>query len=322
MNYLISVIVPVYKVEKYLNKCIDSIINQTYKNLEIILIDDGSPDGCPEICDNYKKKDSRIKVIHTKNKGAGHARNQGIREANGDFISFIDSDDYISPLFYEYLIGLFNENIDIVECGYIDVYDDSEIFESKESYMENEYSKFEAMREHITDHIFRQLIWNKLYRKKTINSIFFPEGKKIDDEFWTYKIIGNSRKLISSSRKLYGYRQQKDSVMHNVNSISRLQAVDAKSQRHDYILTNIPNLKSESSYSLWLSCLYHGQLILRTLNEREANKYLDYLLLVLNNNSIVFDYKKITLKNRIWIYFSKVNFKFTCKLRNKLNIGC
>ena len=106
MNPLISVIVPVYKVEKYLNKCVQSIVNQTYKNLEIILVDDGSPDNCPEMCDEWAKKDSRIKVIHQENAGLAEARNSGISVATGEFFMFIDSDDYAEPDMIELLLNL------------------------------------------------------------------------------------------------------------------------------------------------------------------------------------------------------------------------
>ena len=103
---LISVIVPVYKVEPYLNKCIESIVNQTYKNLEIILVDDGSPDNCPAICDSWAEKDSRIKVIHKENGGLSDARNAGMVHATGEYIAFVDSDDYIDPEMYQSLYGV------------------------------------------------------------------------------------------------------------------------------------------------------------------------------------------------------------------------
>ena len=119
MSEKISVIVPIYKTEQFLSKCIDSIINQTYKNLEIILVDDGSPDNCPKICDEYAKRDNRIKVIHKENGGLSSARNAGIEIATGDFSAFVDSDDWIDSDMYESLVKLSDEyNADIAECGY------------------------------------------------------------------------------------------------------------------------------------------------------------------------------------------------------------
>lgn len=128
MNPLISVIVPIYNVEKYLARCVDSIVNQTYKNLEIILVDDGSPDRCPKMCDDYAEKDSRIKVVHKKNGGLSDARNAGMAVATGEYISFIDSDDYVSDDFFECLLDVMNkENSDIAECSVVKLYEDGHL---------------------------------------------------------------------------------------------------------------------------------------------------------------------------------------------------
>ena len=122
---MISVIVPIYNVEKYVNKCVGSIVNQTYTNLEIILVDDGSPDRCPEICDEWAKKDSRIKVIHKKNGGLSDARNAGMKIASGDYIAFVDSDDWIAPEMYERLLmAIKNDNSDIAACAVKMVWED------------------------------------------------------------------------------------------------------------------------------------------------------------------------------------------------------
>ena len=123
---LISVIIPVYKVEEYLENCIQSVIKQTVSDLEIILVDDGSPDQCPEICDLWADKDSRIKVIHKENGGLSDARNAGMKVATGEYVSFIDSDDYISLDFYETLLETIVDNdSDIVECGVVKFYEDN-----------------------------------------------------------------------------------------------------------------------------------------------------------------------------------------------------
>lgn len=131
MEPLISVIIPVYNVEKYLNKCITSVVEQTYKNLEIIIVDDGSTDQSPEICDEWKKRDSRIQVVHSSNGGAGKARNTALDMATGDYVTFVDSDDYIAPQMYQVLLEQFYDGIGIVECNYSMVYDDSEKFKEE-----------------------------------------------------------------------------------------------------------------------------------------------------------------------------------------------
>ena len=228
---LISVIIPVYNVEAYLDTCISSIVNQTYTNLEIIIVDDGSQDLSPQICDKWSRKDERIKVIHQANRGSGFARNYALKISTGEYIAFVDSDDYIAPTMFEYLLSFFSSEIDIVECEYCTVENDNAEF--SDITFENEilfFSTQEAMREHIQDHYFKQVIWNKLYRKEIIYNIFFPVDKKIDDEFWTYKVIGNAEGLIHTTMCLYAYRQQSNSIMHSLSNDRRMEAIEAKVQ--------------------------------------------------------------------------------------------
>ena len=151
---LISVIVPVYKVESYLDKCISSIANQTYTNMEIILVDDGSPDNCPAMCDAWAERDSRIRVIHQKNQGGGAARNAGLDFASGSLIAFVDSDDYIAPDMYAHLYELLKSGADIAECSYVEVAGNDAVFAC--GYETRSYTAQEAMAEHIQDRVFRQ----------------------------------------------------------------------------------------------------------------------------------------------------------------------
>jgi len=320
MKPLISIIVPIYNVEQYLNRCIESIVNQTYKNLEIILIDDGSIDHCPQICDEWQKKDNRIIVIHSKNKGAGNARNIGLKIAKGSFISFVDSDDLICIDFIEYLYSLFVSDIDIVECDFIHFVDEVHFYK-KDKYINKEYNMVEAMKHHINDKIFKQVIWNKLYRKKIIESIYFPIGKQIDDEFWTYKIIANANRLIHSTKIGYAYRQQEQSVMHLLNAEKRLQAMSAKVHRHEYICKNIPMLEIDSLCNLWFTCIFQGQLILKTMNKQERKKGLVKLEKILQQYPIKKKKLNIVRKQRIWLNMARMSFYWTCLGRNILKIG-
>lgn len=319
---LISVIVPVFKVEAYLEKCVESITNQTYKNLEIILVDDGSPDNCPQICDSCAQKDKRIKVVHQNNSGAGKARNKALDIAKGDFIAFVDSDDYLSPYMMEFLHGLFSEKVDIVECGYCTTKNNMADFDDiSQPYHEKRVGNIDAMRANISDTFFRQLIWNKLYRKSVIANIRFPEGKKIDDEFWTYQVIGNARSLVSTDKVLYAYRQQESSVMHLLTKKSRLQAIEAKMQRHAYITTNMPEIVFDSALNLWLSCIYQGQLLLKEPKDDENDKIWTDLKTCLNQCPLKCKGKNIPLNLKIWILLANISFKNTCKIRNLLKIG-
>lgn len=321
MEPLISVIIPVYNVEKYLNKCITSVVEQTYKNLEIIIVDDGSTDQSPEICDEWKKRDSRIQVVHSSNGGAGKARNTALDMATGDYVTFVDSDDYIAPQMYQVLLEQFYDGIGIVECNYSMVYDDSEKFkEERKIYKIHTYSAMQAMHENINDHIFRQLIWNKMYRKDVIKGIYFPTGNKIDDEFWTYKQL-KCTKLIYIDQKLYAYRQQEQSVMHLLDAKKRLEALKAKEERHKYICEFMPQLKVESLNNLWFTCIYQGQRVLKDKNKENLKSvYPQIKSFTKNIHKLIL--KDITdKKQKIWIIFAKISFCGTCKIRNLLKIG-
>lgn len=320
-NKKISIIVPVYKVEKYLDKCLESISNQTYKNLEIILIDDGSPDSCPEICDEWAKKDKRIRVIHQKNSGAGAARNVGLEVCTGEFIAFVDSDDYMASNMYETLMLLFEEDIDIVECDYISVMDNDAKFEWK-ALATKTYSKNEAMKEHILDHYFRQLIWNKLYRRRCVENIAFPIGKKIDDEFWTYQVLGKAKKLKRCNLKLYAYRQQENSVMHTLLPGKRIQAVEAKACRHVFVREEFQELLEVSYLNLVSTCLYQSQKVLKDGEKKEKEEVLEYCKKAISMNKIKKQtFQRGTLKQQIWITMAEKSLYCTCKLRNLLGIG-
>lgn len=320
MNELVSVIVPVYKTEKFLNHCIQSIVRQTYSNLEIILVDDGSPDQCPEICDLWKEKDERIKVFHQINAGGGQARNFALDKAEGEFVIFIDSDDYVAPCMIEFLHKQFQKEIDIVECGYCTTEDeDAKFDEENESYERKLFNAEEAVYENIKDQIFRQLIWNKMYRKSVIRDIRFPIQKSIDDEFWTYRVLGNARKLLYTNKVLYAYRQQENSVMHSINALKRCQALEAKIQRHEYICKYMPALKQESISNLWFTCLYQGQLLLRKSNkdkvvwERLNGTLMKYPVRTYLNS--------MTGKEKRWLRMASQSFYWTCWIRNFMKIG-
>lgn len=316
---LISVIVPVYKVEAYLDKCISSIVEQTYKNLEIILVDDGSPDRSGEICDEWARKDPRIKVIHKQNGGGGSARNVALDIAQGEWIGMIDSDDYIEPHMYEHLYSLTNPYIDIAECCIREVRSDDGILDNGEISQTAEYDVHDAMRQHILNQLFLQTPPNKLYRRCTVVDVRFPSGTGIDDEYWTYRAIGNARKLIHSSCAMYAYRQQDASVMHTLSPKQRIRAVDAKTKRHAYILDRFPDLAGDSLKNLWFTCLYQGQLALDEPDRQVRQECLDYITDIIARHPI--QTAGCSLKEKIWLSMAKVSFNGTCAIRKLLKIG-
>lgn len=217
---LVSIVVPIYKVENYLKKCVDSIINQTYKSLEIILVDDGSPDNCGVICDEYKKMDKRIKVIHKKNGGLSDARNRGLDVATGEYICFVDSDDFVSELYIEKLLKkALKEKADIVACNFQYIDELGKIWVRKEKEDKVYFSK-EAIKDiFTTTQDTEVMMCNKIYKKNLFvdNNIKFPVGKLHEDNFTTYKLYDKANKIILINDKLYYYLQRNNSIMSTFN---------------------------------------------------------------------------------------------------------
>lgn len=219
---LISVIVPVYNVEKYLERCIISIINQTYKNIEIIIVNDGSTDNCASIIKGLQEKDSRIKSYYQANAGLSAARNTGIENSSGDYYLFVDSDDYIHPQMVEVLYkNLIDYDADLSVC------DLHWIEEGKdaEEYIQNNpvvYSGREVLRKLIGDDLISVVAWNKLYKKEIFKDIRYPVGRLHEDEFVIHKILSKCHKSVYTDAKLYYYIKRKGSIV-NVKSTKNME---------------------------------------------------------------------------------------------------
>jgi len=224
-NPLISIVVPVYKVEKFLDRCINSLVNQSYTNLEIILVNDGSPDSCPAMCDAWAEKDSRIKVIHKANGGLSDARNHGTALASGDFISFIDSDDYASSDYVEYLYRLLKENnADISVGSYRYVYGDGEMFENQPAEAVDIFSNVSACKALFANEAYYARMvtaWGKLYAAAIVKAAPFIKGRLHEDEASTYKFYYKAAKVAVGTREIYAYYQNSGSIMHNISRKNR-----------------------------------------------------------------------------------------------------
>ncbi len=232
-NDLISIIIPIYNVEKYLKECLDSILGQTYKNLEIILVDDGSPDNCGNICDEYLKKDSRIKVIHKTNGGLSDARNHGINIATGEYICFVDSDDYVDKYYVEKLYNAIkSKNLKLAQCNILNVNNQKDIIE-KLGY--DDYcikSGKEIIREQYGKHVVENtVVWNKIYKKELFTDIRFPIGKIHEDEFVTYKILYTLDKVAIINDYLYNYRENDNSITKKKFNLKRLDCLIAYKEK-------------------------------------------------------------------------------------------
>jgi len=232
---IISVIVPVYKVEEYIHRCIDSILNQTYRNLEIILVDDGSPDKCGEICEEYKKNDDRVIVIHKKNGGLSDARNVGVENAKGDFITFVDSDDWIREDYVEKLYNLLKEtNADITVCNFIKTASENPVLENSIERI-YEYTNVEALSLEGAEYVGMVVTWGKLYKTNLFEGVRFPVGRIHEDEFTTYKLVYKSKKIVVTTTALLYYWQREDSIMGaGFNIKHRCDALDALKEKADF----------------------------------------------------------------------------------------
>jgi glycosyltransferase involved in cell wall biosynthesis len=241
------VVAPVYNVENYFVEFIESVINQTYKKLQIILVDDGSTDNSGFLCDEYAKKDCRITVVHQENQGAGAAKNTGLDLVKGEYFSIIDSDDYLELNMYERMLNsFFTENCDVVQCMFYNAFVNNKYprqfnFQQKNK---NALSSQRFLYEMIYDWKYR-IFWNKLFKTSLLQDIRFPVGRKIDDEFFTYKLICNAKKIVNINDCLYNYRMRKSSVVHaNSKNVLLKDMLDCFIEREEYISQRYPNLKS------------------------------------------------------------------------------
>lgn len=239
MEPLISVIVPVYKVELYLRQCVDSLLAQTYSNLEIILVDDGSPDNCPLICDEYARKDSRIRVIHKENGGLSDARNVGIAAARGEYIGFIDSDDWVMPDMYEYLYnGMQQYGADITVCEYYEVW-----AKKYRATYRPEVRIFEGS--DVVNAILMLKVgsyaWNKLYKRELWgDEIRYPAGKLYEDVRTTYRVFENAKLVAALPEPKYFYRRTGESITSNNSIRNKAQSVEARIERFERIADQYP----------------------------------------------------------------------------------
>lgn len=215
---LVTVIVPVYNVKNYIKRCLQSIIDQTYRNLEIILVDDGSSDGSNSICKYFSTKDNRIKIYRTENLGLSHARNIGLDNANGDYIIFVDSDDYISKDMISIMMHK-AEDADLVICNYNKILDDdnTETIQDKKVLINNEWDFKEFWVNYYKGNLtaFCCVAWNKLYKKRLFNNVRYPLNKIHEDEYIINEIVSRCNRIKVINDSLYYYVQRPNSIMHS-----------------------------------------------------------------------------------------------------------
>lgn len=316
---LISVIVPVYNVEQYLNRCVESIVNQTYENLEIILVDDGSPDNCPAICDAWAAKDNRVKVIHKTNGGLSDARNAGMAVVTGELMGFVDSDDWIAPDMYQLLYENMQQNdSDISACGVQMVWEDATpsraLTKSGCCILDQE----EAMRAIIDESWLKQPVWYKLYKTALVRDIPFPVGKYHEDVFWSYQAVGRATSVSVFDTPCYFYLQRSNSIMGAGYSLKRLDALEAKMLRFLYVQNQYPNIADNAKTEVCFFCLWSEQCVLRYLHSAEKEIGQNQIFRVWKQ---VCDVRPSALKEHIWMTLARISFCGTARLRNFFHIG-
>lgn len=268
MNDLISVIIPVYKVEEYLDDCIRSVVDQIYQNLEIILVDDGSPDNCPAMCDAWTMKDKRIKVIHKPNGGLSDARNAGIDIASGEYIAFVDSDDWIEPDMYEKMLAaLKKEHADICACSISSCYPEHRAVWGCRAYVVTDSEQTLAML--YRDTAYPVAAWNKLYRRELWDDLRFPVGRICEDTFTTYRLVHGANRIVQLPYALYCYRIRPNSIMTSQFSPKRMDEEEA--WRCNYLFTKeyYPSV-GKAAFDFYLQKV---NMLMHTIPAEQQNEY-------------------------------------------------
>lgn len=299
---LISVIVPAYNVEKFIGKCIDSILRQSFKDFEVLLIDDGAKDSTPEICDACAKKDSRIKVYHKENGGLSDARNYGIDRMQGKYVTFIDSDDYVDSGYFEYLYSLITqeENIQIAICGKKSVREDENASPDPETFHEIITGE-RAVQKMLCGHGSGHSAWGKLYSADLWKTVRYPKGKIYEDYATTYRVMALVDKAAWGNAAMYFYVQHIESIMHQKCSRRSLSLVDIADEETEFIVKKWPALKQEALARKVTSELKCLQNILNAKNE-EFDDYKQKIVEdVRRHKGELLASKKVALKTKIKI---------------------
>lgn len=313
---LISVIVPVYKVEAYLDRCVQSIVDQTYTNLEIILVDDGSPDRCPQMCDEWAKRDERIRVVHKENGGLSDARNAGMEIARGEYVAFVDSDDWIALHYVERLYAAIQETgVKLAACGVRFVESETDGIAEEKTDNLDVYLAEEALAPEGWKKI-RAVAWNKLYHRLLLEGEAYPVGRHHEDEFFTYRIVDKAQRVVFVDEQLYFYLQRQGSIMRGF-TMKRLDALDAYMERLHLLKEKYPVLYRQEKANLCVSLagFYQGILEAEEIDFGAASrKIIDCRRCVAFSLK---DWKHYSWKQRVYICGTGVSLPLFCRLLHK-----
>ena len=317
---LISVVIPVYNVEKYLDKCMESVLNQTYSNIEVILVDDGSTDKSGKICDEYQKKDKRVVVYHKENGGLSDARNYGINKSHGEYITFIDSDDFVEQNYVEFLYKLIKENQADIAMGKQYVRYPEKIINtgSGNTYNVNAHDCMEKL---LYSEDFDVSAWAKLYKKELFKSIKFPKGMVFEDAGTTYKLILQSKKIVLKSEPIYNYIIRNNSITNSKFNIKKMDMIYNTQKMVDDTIKVYPDLfkagKRRMMYA-YLSTI--TQYARNNSKDKKIRKELmDYIK---KNRNEVLKNPRTPKRDRIALattFFGYPFFKFSWKLYERIH---
>ncbi len=319
----ITVIVPVYKVERYIKRCVESILGQTYGDYELVLVDDGSPDQCPQICDFYSEKDDRIVVIHKKNGGLSDARNAGIEWAmehsDSQWLAFVDSDDYIHPDYLKTMIQTAQrKKADLVICDFIRVDDDENEIESDHTFFNLETDDKTVLFSCMLKNWRIIPAWNKLYSKSIFSDLRFAFGKIHEDDFAIHHVLWNCHRAILISDGLYYYRIRENSIMKTETPKSRLDGFEALVERYEFCLAHhLIDVKSIPT-----DYLYMYTTLKPSLNRPEKSRYND----LMKRYSAIYFSDPANRRFKRWLAFTFNEWyrkfgRFYQELRNNKNEG-
>ncbi len=275
-NPLVSIVIPVYNVKKYLNRCVDSVIAQTYSTLEIILVDDGSTDGCGAVCDNYKKLDSRIEVIHKKNGGLSDARNAGLDKIIGEYVIFIDSDDFVSPYYVENLVEIVQRTGCKIGCSWFVNYYEGCAIVVPTLVDDNKIKVYS--REAFYDQMLHQQgvevsAWGKIYYSKLFDGVRYPVGKLYEDIPTTYLLVEKVDNIAVIPNVDYFYFQRKQSISKSSFNVRKMDAIVHMGKFMDFIVLHYPNLKN-AAISRYFSVVCNILFLINDKKYKEQKKFL------------------------------------------------
>lgn len=302
MQPLLSIIVPIYNVEQYLDRCIQSILNQTYQNLEIILVDDGATDCSGAIADSYAAKDKRIKVFHKENGGLSDARNYGLEHVTGDYILFIDSDDFIVNIMCERLITVASSNnADIVSCNYY-IYrgdDDNSIHTMSVQDDKRTFTGMDMLRYYLlkTEPFDLNVVWNKIFKLDLFNGVEpvrFPKGRVQEDNFTIFRLFLNANSIVTVNEPLYYYVQRAGSIMANFTRRFMIDTIESHMYMSDYLMNHCSSVKNELQLYLLNSYVELSRRVCANKCKKECND------LLIQYKHYVLDHTADTSHNPLW----------------------